>query len=136
MAGTGIRIIPIVPKRPIINAQIPTQVSNEIRRMGQSASAKLRKYPPAKPWTSRPPATGPRAGGRRTGALGRSWELRFFTGGFEVVTKIPYGSFVQGPRGQQTGVMAARGWLSVTTAGDELQKEFSTAMRKAFSQRR
>lgn len=104
---------------------------------GAAAHNYLRIYPPWLPWKN-PPKTGPRAGGKRTGTLGRNWTQSFVrtargTGSLpslimsvQVANKTPYASYVQGTT--QTRVMQARGWSKVNDK--EISNLWSQAIRK------
>lgn len=115
----------ILPKRGIKSAAAKDSLDKFLDLLGKKTVAKVQKYPAAKPWTSPPPKTGPRAGGKRTGNLGRSWtssvsSLKDVT----VTNKVSYAPYVQGDKEtQQTSVMAGRGWLSVTDAAKEALRE-------------
>lgn len=90
-------------------------VKAELDRLGRQVTAQTKAYPAARPWKNPPPKTGPRAGGRRTGALGKSWDYRV-TGDSTIVlrvnsTGVRYARYVQGR--DQTRVMRDRSWLTV-----------------------
>ncbi|KKM93546.1 hypothetical protein LCGC14_1207370, partial [marine sediment metagenome] len=94
----GITFTPLVPKKPVVDLKVPNRV-NAVMRQGGGDLVRLRKtYPPALPWTSRPPRTGPRAGGQRTGQLARGWQVKFGRGSFEVWNLVAYAGYVQGFR--------------------------------------
>lgn len=98
-----------LPERELLRA--------ELDRLGRQVVADTKAYPPWRPWSSRPPASGPRRGGRRTGALGKSWEYNVGALGsgsiaLRVQSKgVKYARYVQGRN--QTRVMRGRGWKTV-----------------------
>ncbi len=125
-----LRLIALKPRRQVVAVQgLVPRIDREVRDYIVAMSGRMATYPPARPWTSRPPKSGPRAGGRRTGTLGRSWQLgmafrRLGPGAAELVNRVPYAVWVQGPRGRrpgQTAVMASRGWQNIR---DEAQAEW------------
>ena len=118
MAGYGFEAI--LPRRPI--APPPSQQRAGVDRFIRDAAAftvnQLQDYPPARPWKNRPPKSGPRAGGRRTGAYGRGWPvgLRVQRDRFVVYNTVAYAAWVGGSRRTYPGqarAMQARGWKSV-----------------------
>lgn len=96
----------------------------ELDRLGKEVTGETKQYPPWRPWKN-PPKSGPRAGGRRTGDLGRKWESGVKPSGQYIILKIEnpvsYAKWVQGKK--QTKVMKARGWRT-------LQKNFAAAAPK------
>lgn len=103
---------------------------------------KMASYPPAQPWKSRPPSKGPRAGGRRTGTLGRGWQRKVGTGFAEVFNEVSYAVYVEGPRPgkqrrRQTAEMRRRGWPAINKTGSKLWKESGLpGVTRAFVKRR
>lgn len=110
-----------VPEKAIVAA--------ELDRLGRQVEADMKQYPAWTPWKSRPPKTGRRAGGRRTGDLGRSWGYKVTTGrAVELRVESdtgklerPYNRYVQGKK--QTKVMRGRGWRKVSTLFAVRQRE-------------
>ncbi len=97
-----------IPERSVLIA--------ELDRLGKAVTAETKAYPAWRPWKNPPPRTGPRAGGRRTGALGKSWEYKTQQSGQLVIVRIQssgveYAQYVQGRR--QPRFMEARGWKTV-----------------------
>lgn len=86
----------------------------ELDRLGRRVSAETKQYPPWRPW-KRPPKSGPHKGGRRTGALGKSWRYQVQSGNRIVLIVesqgVRYARYVQGRN--QTKVMRGRGWQTV-----------------------
>lgn len=87
------------------------------------AAQRLQRYPPWRPWVN-PPRTGPRAGGKRTGTLGRGWSTFRLESGKQITmeNRTTYSPYVQGPKGQQARALAARGWPRVDEVGAEAAK--------------
>lgn len=116
------RIEAIVPDGEVIATQNIEKLLDQaigVRGFSGEMVRVMANYPPARPWRSRPPRTGPRAGGRRTGNLGRGWRM-LRRGQLHWVTfnLVEYVGFVQGfrrGRPRQTRVMQQRGWQQVDT---------------------
>jgi len=108
----------ILPKK-VHNAATARKALDKLLLSFQAeAQNQLQAYPPWSPWKN-PPRTGPRAGGRRTGTLGRNWgsyKLVHATS-ITMTNKTPYARYVQGRAGQQTRVMNSRGWVGVDKIG-------------------
>ncbi len=137
----GVTFIPLKPKRPVVDLQVPNRVDRVMRQGGGDLVRERRTYPPARPWKSRPPKTGPRAGGRRTGQLARGWAVRFGRGFFDVWNPVAYAGYVQGFRkGQkgkrQTKVMKSRGWRNFDADIARLKRTLGPGLRRAFKQSR
>lgn len=118
----------ILPKKYTDAASAQKQLDGLLRSFATIAQAKLQTYPPAQPWKN-PPKTGLRAGGKRTGTLGRGW-TNYTLVSLKSVTlqnNTSYGAWVQGPTTGsgpgQTQVMKRRGWPSVTEVGQEAMAE-------------
>ena len=118
MAGLIFR--PILPKRPpvTVNAQA---IRAGLERFASDMVKEMQAYPGWMPWKSRPPKAGPRAGGKRTGILGKGWIYSDLRPTQVLITNpVPYAGYVQGYRGRgtkgekQTKVMMARGWQSIS----------------------
>lgn len=133
-----IKYTPVQPKDQRRYLRASESYNAILTEFGALALNYLKTYPPWMPWTSRPPKTGPRAGGKRTGTLGRNWTSSFVrtakgsgTVGslimsVQVANKTSYASYVQGTT--QTRVMAARGWPKVNDK--EISNLWSQAIRK------
>lgn len=137
----SVKFTPLVPKKPVVDVQVPNRVSQIMRNAGGNLVRQRRDYPPSRPWKGRTPTTGPRRGGRRTGQLGRGWQVRFRRAGFDVFNRVPYAGYVQGfkkaPKGKrQTAVMASRGWASFDKDIAVLNRTLKPSLRRAFRQRR
>lgn len=130
----------ITPKRLII-APPGTQLAESQRFLRDFAfefTHAMQEYPPWMPW-KRPPTSGPRKGGRRTGNYGRQWFQTFSSGGnrswVTVLNHVEengrqYGIYVGGPkrgvRGRrQAKAMAARGWVSSSTVASKLRRKYT-----------
>lgn len=83
-----------------------------------NAQKELETYPAAQPWKN-PPRTGLRAGGKRTGTLGRGWTAYELKSGQSITMRNPttYGSYVQGTAAEQARALARRGWPRVDEVG-------------------
>lgn len=104
-----------------------TRIDNLLKVFGSKAQKNLQSYPAARPWKN-PPRTGLRAGGKRTGGLGRGWGNVTIqsTQSVTLTNKTPYAVYVEGPSDKkpgQTSNMAGRGWPSVTKAGKDALEE-------------
>lgn len=105
-------------------------VAAELDRLGRLVTTTAASYPPWRPWKSRPPRTGPRAGGRRTGALGKSISYRVSTGPGSITLQVGsrgvrYATYVKGRR--QTRVMAERAWRKFL---DDFGQHYPGAQRR------
>jgi len=137
---------PLMPKKPIVNAQaVYRGLAQEMYRFVTELRKKIAKYPPDQPTVS---------GYRRTTALGRSWSpsverkpaliIGRVTSDPTVMTRTPhqrrlksgglskpwfpkksYAPYVVGKR--QSRLMAGRGWKKV---GDILKKEWPGQVRR------
>ncbi len=140
----GVTFTPLKPKRPVVDLHVPNRVDRVMRQGGGDLVRERRTYPPARPWKSRTPKSGPRKGGRRTGNLGRNWNVRFGRGFFEVWNPVAYAGYVQGyrrrvkgdKRTRQTKVMKARGWRSFDADNARLKRTLGPGLRRAFKQSR
>lgn len=115
----AIRFEAILPKRFHNSKTAKDALDRLLKGFQVEAQRELQKYPPWQPWKSEPPRTGPRAGGRRTGTLGRNWSSFRLVSGKSITleNKTGYGRFVQGGAGEQARHMAARGWKRVDEVG-------------------
>lgn len=114
----------ILPKRPELyqRATVERALSGLLRVVAMEAQRELQVYPPWMPWKN-PPKTGPRAGGRRTGAYGRGWAASGIIdsgimGGVEIVNYVPYARWLAGPG--QARHMGARGWRTSRAVGESV----------------
>ena len=121
----AITLRPILPKRPpvTVNAQA---IRTGLERFAADMVKEMQGYPGWMPWKSRPPKTGPRAGGKRTGILGKGWIYSDLRPTQVLVTNpVPYAGYVQGYRGRgtkgekQTKAMAARSWQNISDRAKE-----------------
>lgn len=106
-------IEPIKPKGWVIPQA--TVIRAELDRLGRQTTVDVKRYPPWRPWKN-PPKSGPHKGGRRTGALGRSWRYTVQAGGNRLVLTVNsqgvrYARWVQGR--DQTVVMSGRDWKTI-----------------------
>ncbi len=147
MAKLGIKIEPIVPKKPVIDMKYVRRVDTVMRQSGGDLAGVMRQYPPRLPWKKKPdgspgePKTGLRAGGRRTGNLGLNWNLRNGRGFYEVFNTVAYAGFVQGfltgKKGKrQTEVMRRRNWRNLTAVSKTEEARLNGKLRLAFRNRR
>lgn len=120
----------IKPKHKIEAPKISV-LEAELTRFARQVTDEAKRYPPWRPWKN-PPKSGRRAGGRRTGDLGRSWDYKVELGGDAGYVEVksegaklerPYNKFVQGD--EQTSVMAGRGWRTIDEIAEQRQSEFT-----------
>lgn len=135
-----IKFTPIQPKDQRRYLRASENYNAILTDFGASALKFLKDYPPWLPWKN-PPKSGPYAGGKRTGTLGRNWTSSIVrtSGGAGTVGSLissvrvenatPYASYVQGTR--QTRVMESRGWSKVNDA--KISSFWSEAIRKHSS---
>lgn len=133
----------ILPKKqPITEAQAKKHVSLWLRNCAFEFQREMQEYPQWQPWTSRPPRTGPRAGGRRTGTYGRGWigSPRFTADSVTVTNDVRYAGYVGGPThlsgrdGGQTAVMKARGWKSISDVAEAVAKKSLPAASRIMTE--
>lgn len=108
----------ILPKK-YHNAKTAREALDGLLKMFQvEAAQELQRYPPWRPWKN-PPKSGVRAGGKRTGNLGRNWGTYRLVSGksIEMVNKTTYAKYVQGDAKSQARALAARGWQRVDEVG-------------------
>lgn len=124
----------ILPRRAAVPPaqQIRRGIDRFLRDFAFGVVREMQEYPPARPWKHRPPSSGPRKGGRRTGFYGREWGVgvRFGANRVEVVNRAVYAVYVGGPvpgRGpgrRQAHALRARGWKSVSDVAPVLRRRF------------
>lgn len=135
MAGTRIRITPIVP----VGARVDVGAFNQdvvkmMRRATAEGQRKIAIYPPQRLRKS---------GYRRTGTLKRSWSKKVSAGGNKVQGIVgsnsniaPYNRFVQGPRKakgsdqSQLPIFRRAGWSGVDELEDILQDEVQRGLQQ------
>lgn len=120
-----IRIRALTPKRQITAAGIQREFNRYLRNFRDEFIEEMEEYPPEQPWRSRTPTSGPRAGGRRTGAYGRGWRenVRFTPQSVIIINPVRYAIVVGGSRSGSPGqahVLADRGWKSIEDVGPEV----------------
>lgn len=115
----GISTQAILPKSYTSAAKAKASLDKLLLTFATEASRELQTYPTAQPWKNPPPTSGPRAGGRRTGQLGRNWGGHVLVSGQSITieNKTPYAVYVQGTKEQQARALAARGWPRVDEVG-------------------
>jgi hypothetical protein len=105
----------------------------ELERYGAIMEREAKQYPAWRAWTSTPPKTGPRAGGRRTGQLGRGWSRTVSSIGGSVTMRIQnpvsYAPYVQGSR--QARAMAARSWVTIIAIAERNTPALQRALAEA-----
>lgn len=132
-----VRVVAILPKRRIDPRAAEAELQRYLRGFAREVEDKMSEYPPARPWRSRPPRTGPRAGGRRTGQYGSGWQgaARLSRSSVTIVNRVPYASAVGGSRRQVPGqarVLAARGWRSIEDVGPEASRNNLPNLARVF----
>lgn len=116
-------------------------VDNALADFAGAMVEDMARYPPARPWKSRPPKTGPRRGGRRTGKLGRRWRITHRgRGRVRVVNDVGYAVYVQGPRPGQPGrrqvaVMTRRGWQALNVEVNRIWPRYRKRIEVALGAR-
>lgn len=122
LAMSPMRVVAIRPRGEIIatqNLQKLIDAELGLRGFAGEMIRVMADYPAFIPWTSTPPKSGPRRGGRRTGNLGRGWRMRRTAAlAYEVTNRVPYVGFVQGfrrGRPRQTAVARSRNWQQIDT---------------------
>lgn len=119
----GLRCSPIIPKKFTSAKNARKSVDTLLLSAKEEAFKRLQKYPAWQPWKN-PPRTGLRAGGKRTGNLGRGWGSYTLRSGesIEMVNNTEYAPYVQGTKDQQARALARRGWPRVDEVGEESVK--------------
>lgn len=124
MYAAPMHVVAVLPKKPGADPlKEQLRIKAALTEFAFEAQRDMQKYPAWQPWTSRPPSSGPRKGGRRTGTYGRTWRVSWrgkYT--VEIGNNTAYARFVGGPKGTQTRVMAGRGWPSISTVGPAAMK--------------
>lgn len=115
----ALHLVAILPRRYHSYKLAQESLDGLLKTFQVEAASELQAYPPWRPWKYPPPRTGPRAGGRRTGMLGRNWSTYRLISGKSITmeNKTSYGRYVQGNRNQQAKALAARGWKRVDAVG-------------------
>lgn len=133
------RLVVIKPTRQMVSgmARRSELVSQFVSFTGELVNV-MAKYPPAQPWKRRPPKTGPRAGGRRTGNLGRNWRGKWAPNYGEVSNPVAYAGHVQGyrsgPKGdRQTANMRSRGWQRVDEEGRRVWRKYERRIKRILT---
>ena len=106
----------------------------------KDCQSQFQNYPVAMPWTSRVPKSGPRKGGKRTGALGQHWSMEYISM-YEgrLTNRLGYAGYVEGYTDhgrsgeRQTGVMARRRWPNITNVANTTWKKWLPNVAKSFS---
>jgi hypothetical protein len=120
-----VKFTAIVPTRMVGDAMMRrAKLDGLMKDIAIEAQKQLQEYPPWSPW-KRPPKTGLRAGGKRTGTLGSGWGSYQLVSGRSVTleNKTEYAQYVQGRRGMQTRAMEARGWKRVDDVAKDAVKK-------------
>lgn len=142
-----LQLVAINPRPKAVIANIEQRLDEILGAGAGFAGSSLRDlatYPPARPWKRRPPRKGPRAGGRRTGTLGRNWKLRVakprdqWT--WSTLNGTRYAVYVEGPnpgeiRRRQTPAMAARDWPSITSVAEKNWRTARPLVIRVLTQR-
>lgn len=121
----GISCKPILPSKTVSAARAQKSLDDLLLNCKEEAMRLLQTYPTWRPWSSRPPLTGPRAGGKRTGTLGRGWGSYTLRSGkqIELTNATSYAQYVQGnSKTQQARALARRGWTTVDVVGPAAAK--------------
>lgn len=113
----------IKPKHHTSGKDAQKSIDKLLLSCKEEAFKRLQKYPAWQAWLN-PPRTGLRAGGRRTGTLGRGWSSFTLKSGDSIQMENPtgYGPYVQGSKKTQARALARRGWPRVDEVGEEAAK--------------
>lgn len=123
-----VRVDAIVPTKKLSTAAVLAELNRSLKAFATDVKKEMSEYPSARPWQSRTPKSGPRAGGKRTGRYGRGWhnaEVEFTPYSVTIVNPVPYASAVGGSRSRSPGQahrLAARGWKSISDVGPGVAK--------------
>lgn len=132
MAGTGIRLEPILLKKPIAAASA-AKVGAALMGWALETQRRMSAYPAQQPTAY-----------RRTGTLGRRWTAKATTVGRDVAAEVgnntEYAGYVEGfgpdapaPKAEkQTRVMQRKGWQRVDDVGEEVFRKARPAIIKAL----
>lgn len=136
-----IRIQAIIPRgaTPLDPTRVQRGVDRFLRDFSFRVVREMQDYPSARPW-KRPPTTGPRRGGRRTGAYGRGWgtSVQFTGNSVTIMNSVQYAVYVGGPRrgnrGQrQAAFMRERGWKSVSDVAPAIARELRPVLIRGIT---
>lgn len=123
----GLKAEAILPSSYTSSKKAKASIDKLLLTAKEGAMKRLQTYPTWQPWKN-PPKTGLRAGGKRTGDLGRNWNSYTLKSGqsIEMKNEIGYAGYVQGkgsgtPR--QAKALAARGWPRIDEVAEEAAKE-------------
>ena len=118
----GLAFEAIVPKQFHSAALAKKALDRFLLNFKGEAQRELQQYPAWQPWKN-PPKKGPRAGGKRTGNLGRNWNTYQLVSGqsLTMTNPVSYAPYVQGTgpkqpyvRGKsQAKALRARGWPAI-----------------------
>lgn len=106
------------------------EIEASLKRWSLEFMTRMQDYPPALPWTSPPPKTGLRAGGRRTQTYGDGWgsKAQIVQEEFKITVRnlVEYAAWVGGYRDMYPGqahFMEARGWPSVQDVSQKVLED-------------
>lgn len=131
-----ITIQAIIPrgKVPLDPSKVSSGVNRWLRDFSFEVIREMQEYPPWRPWKN-PPRSGPRKGGRRTGAYGKGWgsSVTFTPNSVTIRNRVGYAVHVGGPRSgergrRQAAAMRARGWKSVTDVAPPIAKRMAPVL--------
>src|SRR5256885_1239310 len=101
----------IVPKTKLNPKGIQPAIDQALGGFAKEVIGEMQRYPPEREWKTRPPSSGPRAGGRRTGELKHGWQAEFSSTSVHVYNDSPHAAYVQGKK--QTRSAKERGWKAL-----------------------
>lgn len=120
----GLSCKAVIPDRYVSAANAKKSMDVLLLNCKEEATRLLQTYPGWQPW-KRPPLTGLRAGGKRTGTLGRGWGTHTLKSGksIEMTNPTKYAKYVQGnSKTEQARALGRRGWTTVDVVGPEAAK--------------
>ncbi len=115
------RITAILPKKTFSPGTAEQEFRRYLENFVIDFKQEMQEYPPDRPWQSRMPRSGPRAGGARTGRYGEGWANARVTYSFNKVSvsnPVRYAGVVGGR--YQTATLAARGWKTTEEVAPEV----------------
>jgi hypothetical protein len=124
----SLKVVAITPKKALVSAKAAgVAIDDYLHSFAKEFVKEMQEYPPELPWRSRTPRSGPRIGGRRTGAYGEGWTrgITYSKSSVTIVNPVSYAVVVGGSRRQSPGqarALASRGWKSVQDVGPEVNR--------------
>jgi hypothetical protein len=121
---------------------VPRDQSGNIRKQVSARAQVLREIAAARAGQDQPAAQGRYRKYKRTGRLGRNWNVSPVSGdgtNIFVFNNVKYAVYVQGPRAhgrasgrQQRTLHFKHGWKSITDVSRETKKQFKTIVNRSL----